>query len=201
MARDRQRAKQRRDRARRTGSSRSTVDRTARGPRKPAEPETGLPVEDDETLEAPEPLEHGSAEVDIAAAQLAMGRPELVDDEDDEVDEFGTAADDELDEEADAAAGARRGRRRRPAVEEEEDEEDEALIAGARPATAERPHAAGGRVGAFLMASWRELQRVQWPDRRQVAQATGVVLGFVLIAGLFLGVAGWLASRLVDFLV
>ena len=33
---------------------------------------------------------------------------------------------------------------------------------------------------AFLRASWAELQRVQWPDRRQVGQATAVVLGFVV---------------------
>ena len=40
------------------------------------------------------------------------------------------------------------------------------------------------RFTAFLRASWAELQRVQWPDRRQVAQATAVVLGFVVVAGL-----------------
>jgi preprotein translocase subunit SecE len=196
MARDRQRAKQRRDRARRTGTQR---DRAARSPRPPTEPEAGPPFEDD-ALDAPEPLEHGSAEVDLAEAQLAMGRPELVDDELDaelEDDPRGLAADDELDAEADAAAGPRRRRR----LAAEEDEDAPAEIAGAAPARVERPRAPGGRVGAFLQASWRELQRVQWPDRRQVAQATGVVLGFVIVAGLFLGVAGWLASRLVDFLV
>ena len=42
----------------------------------------------------------------------------------------------------------------------------------------------GNRVVGFLLpASWAELQRVQWPDRRQVTQATAVVLGFVAIAG------------------
>jgi preprotein translocase SecE subunit len=208
MARDRQRAKQRRDRARRSGAPRSATDRAARGgARAPIEPDDASPIEEDETLEAPEPLEHSSAEVDIAEAQVAMGRPELVEDEDEEEyaddeldDRGGTAADDELDAEADAAAGPRR-RRRREAEEEVEDEEAETAIAGARPASVERPHAGGGRLGAFLLASWRELQRVQWPDRRQVVQATGVVLGFVIVAGLFLGVAGWLAARLVDFLV
>ena len=30
---------------------------------------------------------------------------------------------------------------------------------------------------------------MQWPDRRQVGQATAVVLGFVVVAGAFLGVA------------
>jgi preprotein translocase subunit SecE len=59
----------------------------------------------------------------------------------------------------------------------------------------------GNRFVNFLRASWAELQRVQWPDRRQVAQATGVVLGFVIIAGLYLGLADWLAQRVVNFVI
>ncbi|GAC1437274.1 MAG: hypothetical protein NVSMB51_10750 [Solirubrobacteraceae bacterium] len=59
----------------------------------------------------------------------------------------------------------------------------------------------GNRVAAFMRASWAELQRVQWPDRRQVGQATAVVLGFVVIAGSFLGLADLLASNLVDALL
>src|SRR3954463_2797899 len=34
------------------------------------------------------------------------------------------------------------------------------------------PKPEGNRLVNFLRASWAELQRVQWPDRRQVAQAT-----------------------------
>jgi preprotein translocase subunit SecE len=59
----------------------------------------------------------------------------------------------------------------------------------------------GNRFINFLRASWAELQRVQWPDRRQVAQATGVVLGFVIIAGLYLGLADWVAQRIVNFVI
>src|ERR1700742_1049903 len=44
-----------------------------------------------------------------------------------------------------------------------------------------------GRAGDFLRASWGELQRGQWPDRRQVGQGTAVVVGFVVIAGAYLG--------------
>ena len=54
---------------------------------------------------------------------------------------------------------------------------------------------------SFLRASWAELQRVQWPDRRQVAQATAVVLGFVIVAGAYLGVADRVASELVDLIL
>jgi preprotein translocase SecE subunit len=57
------------------------------------------------------------------------------------------------------------------------------------------------RAIAFLRASWAELQRVQWPDRRQVTQATTVVLGFVAVAGVYLGVADWAAQKIVNFIL
>jgi preprotein translocase SecE subunit len=57
------------------------------------------------------------------------------------------------------------------------------------------------RMVNFVRGSWRELQRVQWPDRRQVMQATGVVIGFVIVAGLFLGVADFLAGKLMDYVL
>jgi preprotein translocase subunit SecE len=69
------------------------------------------------------------------------------------------------------------------------------------PTPGENAHGrGGGRFLNFLRASWAELQRVQWPDRRQVGQATMVVLGFVLIAGAFLGLADFVAERVVDLI-
>jgi preprotein translocase subunit SecE len=59
----------------------------------------------------------------------------------------------------------------------------------------------GSRLLTFLQGSWAELQRVQWPDRRQVMQATGVVIGFVIVAGLFLGAADWVGSKLINFIL
>ena len=44
-----------------------------------------------------------------------------------------------------------------------------------------------GRAADFLRASYAELRRVQWPDRRQVGQGTAVTLGFVVVAGAYLG--------------
>jgi preprotein translocase SecE subunit len=58
--------------------------------------------------------------------------------------------------------------------------------------------ASGNRVINFLRGCWAELQRVQWPDRRQVAQATGVVLGFVVVAGIFLGLADEISEKIVN---
>ncbi len=65
----------------------------------------------------------------------------------------------------------------------------------------EAPKQSGPRFVRFLRASWAELQRVQWPDRKQVAQATAVVIGFVAIAGAYLGAADWAARQVVDFII
>jgi preprotein translocase SecE subunit len=61
--------------------------------------------------------------------------------------------------------------------------------------------ARGSRLFNFFRACWAELQRVQWPDRRQVGQATAVVLGFVVIAGAFLGAADAVAQRIVNLIL
>ena len=43
-----------------------------------------------------------------------------------------------------------------------------------------------------------ELRRVQWPDRKQVGQATAVVIGFVVVAGTYLGLLDAAFSRLIN---
>ncbi|MGH2836748.1 MAG: preprotein translocase subunit SecE [Thermoleophilaceae bacterium] len=57
------------------------------------------------------------------------------------------------------------------------------------------------RVWEFLQNVWAELQRVQWPDRKQVTTLTGVVLGFVLIAGGYLGLLDAIFSRVIDQII
>jgi preprotein translocase subunit SecE len=93
---------------------------------------------------------------------------------------------------------------------EDPDEDDRALeraalsgAPGGGPAAAVAPTTGRGlgRFTGFLRASWAELQRVQWPDRRQVGQATAVVIGFVIVAGAYLGLADTLAQKLVDFIL
>jgi preprotein translocase SecE subunit len=72
---------------------------------------------------------------------------------------------------------------------------------GVTPAQASGAPVRGNRAIGFLRASWAELQRVQWPDRRQVFQATAVVLGFVAIAGAYLGLADYVAKEIVEFIL
>ena len=59
-------------------------------------------------------------------------------------------------------------------------------------------HRDRGKVIGFLANVWAELQRVQWPNRQQVTTLTGVVLGFVLIAGGYLGLLDAIFSRVIQ---
>ncbi|HEX5146572.1 MAG TPA: preprotein translocase subunit SecE [Conexibacter sp.] len=215
MARDRRRAKQRRDRqARAAGGASPRADAEGGAARAPEHNE----LDELHEREAPE---LASGEVDLADAQLALGRPELIDttaaggDGPDVVDDPNDLP--ELDDERDFEALEDRVDEAEEAYEEgasfDEEEaianggngrvEDGAEVVRSRrraPARASEPRE-GNRVMTFLRGSWRELQRVQWPDRRQVGQATAVVIGFVIVAGAFLGLADYVAGKIVDFII
>jgi preprotein translocase subunit SecE len=182
VARDRKRAKQRRERR---GAAVAGRDRQP-------------PSQPIERLDVPGALDHASADVDEFDAALVRGAdgvaatPDATPEVEAEVELDG--AEDPLDGAEDAleVPGAARGG-------------DGGGPPGGGLATAERPSGAplrgGNRVVGFLRASWAELQRVQWPDRRQVTQATAVVLGFVAIAGAYLGAADFVAKEIVEFIL
>jgi preprotein translocase subunit SecE len=192
MARDRQRAKQRR---RRQGGGPAPRDR-----RTPAR-EIGLDdasVEDaglgDGSTPAPDPLKHSSADVDEARLAEAGAVPPR---EEDELDaepgqELGP---DELPE------GVYEDELHDDDFERAPDEAEEAPVAaGAHPEIAHEraPRKPRGRVITFLRHCADELRRVQWPNRRQVGQATAVVLGFVVLAGGYLGLLDALWKPIID---
>jgi preprotein translocase SecE subunit len=133
----------------------------------------------------PGELQHASGEVDEFEALLAAGAEGSPDpdDVDGELDRRSNEIVGDLDDDGDV------------------DEDDRALARTGGRQTAHPPKPGGPRFLQFLRASWAELQRVQWPDRRQVAQATGVVVGFVIVAGAYLGVADWAAQKLVNFII
>ena len=58
-----------------------------------------------------------------------------------------------------------------------------------------------GRVVNFLVQVWAELRRVQWPDRNQVTQATGVVIVFCFIAGVYLAWWDWVFTKFVTWIL
>jgi preprotein translocase SecE subunit len=78
-------------------------------------------------------------------------------------------------------------------------DEDAGIVLGGEVSPEKRR--GGPRAIQFFRASWAELKRVRWPDRRQVAQGTAVTLGFVVIAGVFLGIADVVAKQLVDLIL
>jgi preprotein translocase subunit SecE len=183
MARDRQRAKQRRRRqggpaprggrsgnARDIGLDDATVDRGAAGDEAPAEA-VGL----GDSQATPDPLKHSSADVDQAKLAEAGAVPPDVNDELDDFDDLERAPDEAEDDLVPAPTG----------------ELD--------PAVAERPpRRQRGKVLTFLRHCGDELRRVQWPNRRQVGQATAVVLGFVVLAGSYLGLLDALWKPIID---
>jgi preprotein translocase subunit SecE len=149
---------------------------------------------------APDPIEHAAPDAELAEAQLALGRPELSgesrSEHDDNEVEFESEAEDAYEEyENGGGGGAGIGSREVALAGIGADRGESSAHAPARRVWI------GARMVAFAQGSWRELQRVQWPDRRQVMQATGVVIGFVIVAGIFLGVSDYLAGKLMDYIL
>ena len=150
---------------------------------------------------APAPLEHAMPDAELAEEQLEIARPaepEPGDEEDEE----------EFEREVEDSISERGGRRRRGGYDGGGGSggsggggELAAPGGGRGAAVAEREPNTITRLIGFLQGSWRELQRVQWPDRRQVMQATSVVIGFVIIAAVFLGVSDWVSQKIVTFVL
>jgi len=91
-------------------------------------------------------------------------------------------------------------RRDRKRQEREQAERSKAQLerrAGAAP-TAERKR---GAVLTFFSSVRKELQKVQWPDRDTLVQASAVTLLFVAIAAAYLGALDAVFSKLVDLFI
>jgi preprotein translocase SecE subunit len=154
-----------------------------KGRRRPADA-NGDPQERLHREEQPGSLDHASGEVDEVEARIvagAGGEPSPLDA--DELLEEEEAFEEEVEEPVEEDRGRRRER------------------VPAHSAEAPAAGRGGSRFFNFLRASWAELKRVQWPDRRQVGQATAVVLGFVVVAGAFLGIIDAAAQRVVDLII
>jgi preprotein translocase subunit SecE len=160
-----------------------------RRPRQVREPASGPPQSKPTRADLPGALEHvGDVdEFDAALVRGAEGVPL-------EEKSSGNGS-------ADTAPSPERGRRvGRGSESELEEAFGEGVAAQEAPVT--KPgQPLRVRAIAFLRASWAELQRVQWPDRRHVTQATTVVIGFLVVAGVYLGAADWVAQKIVNFIL
>jgi preprotein translocase SecE subunit len=190
MARDRQRAKQRRKRqggpAPRGG--RSSASGRDIGLDDANAEDAGLGELEEHT---PNELKHSSADVDEALLAERGAIPPNVGDDDDAHLAEGVYDDELVDDDFERAP---------------DDAPEDVLVKepgrrGAHPEVAHE-HAPArklrGRVLTFLRHSADELRRVQWPNRQQVGSATAVVLGFVVIAGAYLGLLDAIWKPIVD---
>jgi preprotein translocase subunit SecE len=194
VARDRKRAKQRRDRRGAAAARRGAA--AGHPPGGPEDAEAAEATPSTIRADVPGALDHASAEVDEFDAALVRGAGGVASTDAELQDDVTTGAEDELQVlattsggSADGGAGAGGGGGDGGAGGGDHD----------RPSGA--PLRGGNRAVSFLRASWAELQRVQWPDRRQVTQATAVVLGFVAIAGAYLGLADYVAKEIVELVL
>jgi preprotein translocase SecE subunit len=173
VARDRQRAKARRAKRQHDGTPPA---RPAAGSASTDARDIGLDQAgaDDAGLgntTPPEPTEH--AMPDVEEAHLAEAGSAIYEDE---------LHDDDYDAAADQVEGDR-----------------DLLPAGGRERERDRaPRKRRGRLLTFLRHCVDELRRVQWPDRRQVGQGTAVTLGFVILAGGYLGLLDAIWKPLVE---
>ena len=176
MARDRQRSKQRQAerRAKRLAEGGGQAGKPDDGQSRPADPELGEPLVEDPR--AAEPAPGVDPELAVGAPPEEVGRSDEVLEDEPELDD---ASADGAAAEADAAAA------------------DYAPV-GRRGADPGAPTKGRGRVVQFLIAVWAELQRVQWPKRQALTTLTGVVIGFVIVAGGYLGLLDAIVSRIIQ---
>jgi preprotein translocase SecE subunit len=189
VARDRKRRRQRSggtptggaaDLSRDVGTDDATIDRGPLG--------EGTP--------APDPLKNASADVDQARlAEAGSGRGASGDVPDEEEVEYLPAPDQV---EGDAP---RRRRAGSVAASADDVEPGTDLDPSVAEEAVARPARSRGRLFAFLGHCVDELRRVQWPDRKAVGQATAVVLGFLVLAGGYLGLLDALWKPLVNALL
>ena len=207
MARDRQRSKQRQAERRarrlqqqggdgRQGEARADIPGVTPEPVEVDRgPDPGSPGIDADHLEAGAPpeelgrsdftLEHDEAVVNRDEHEAALDdeeAAELADDEAlEEIEDWEAADDFAEDDEAPTGAG-----------------ESGYAVRGRRGPADHEAHRDRSRVVQFLIAVWAELQRVQWPNRQTLVTLTGVVLGFVLIAGGYLGLLDAIFSEVIQ---
>ena len=169
MARNRQRAKER--------QARRKAERGGDGVQsKPPQPDVQPDVQPEPEppeLSASEELRAGAPPQDLGTAESVLEYEQDLDEQ--EGDEHFDLAEDHPEEDG-IAAGPR----------------------GVRGSDAEAEHKDRSRLVQFLYAVVAELRRVQWPDRQTLTTLTGVVLGFVVLAGGYLGLLDAIFSRVIQ---
>ena len=172
-------AKRRKQRQEAAGANRIESDSEAQH-------DTQVP-ESADVLEAEIAIEQGAAEAarlsDAPAPSRAdVGRPED-------------------DAEAEAEAGEGKASRRERRRQEREQAERAKAQLERRAAKAPVQAKQRGAVMTFFSSVIKELQKVQWPDRDTLVQASAVTVLFVAVAAAYLGALDAIFSKLVDVFI
>jgi preprotein translocase SecE subunit len=179
VARNRQRAKQRREaRLAERGGTTPAGDGNSRA-------RTDEEIDEAERVEREIDLEVGAPPEELGRSDDTLQHSPHADDD---VADLDAAYDNEDFDYEDEAAGA---------ADEPAAKGPKGVRGGRKAGAGEATHKGRGRLIAFLIAVWAELKRVQWPDRKQLTQMTGIVLVFVLIAGGYLGLLDAVFSELI----
>jgi preprotein translocase subunit SecE len=173
MARTRQKRK-----AKRREQQLKSTPRTAAARQQPTNPAEEAVIQAAESLEAADELEEIETGVEPEEAQATATE---------DLDGVSTETAEAAEPETKPARKERRPapRQRKPAPERQKEKEPRKR----------------GRVVNFLVQVWAELRRVQWPDRNQVTQATGVVVVFCFIAGAYLAWWDWVFTKFVTWIL
>ncbi len=169
MARNRQRAKERQARRKAERQADGAPEAQQQRPEPAPAPEPEPPE-----LSASEELRSGAPPEDLGTAEGVLEYEQDLDAQDEADDHFDPGAD-HPEEDGPAPTGPR----------------------GVRGGD-EAEHKDRSRLVQFLYAVVAELRRVQWPDRQTLTTLTGVVLGFVVIAGGYLGLLDAIFSRVIQ---
>ena len=141
---------------------------------RPAEPDVQpAPAPEPPELSASEELRAGAPPEDLGTAESVLEYEQ------------------DLDEQADAEHFD-------PAEDHPEEDGPAPGPRGIRGSDDEAQHKDRGRLVQFFHAVVAELRRVQWPDRQTLTTLTGVVLGFVVLAGGYLGLLDAIFSRVIQ---
>jgi len=179
VARNRQRAKQRRE-ARLAERGETPADGAARA-------RNDEEIAERERLEREADLEVGAPPQDLGTSEDTLQHSPHVDDDIAELDEAYDNEDFDYEDEAQPVDGGGKPPAKGP----------RGVRGGRSEGPGEATHRGRGRLIAFLIAVWAELKRVQWPNRKQLTQMTSIVLVFVLIAGGYLGLLDAIFSELI----
>jgi len=146
-----------------------------------AQHDTQVP-ESAEVIEAELAIEAGAAEADApeapAPSRADVGNPNPTEE----------------------TAEQKRSRRERRRQEKEQAERARAQLERRAPRDV-APEKERGAVAGFFSSVLKELEKVQWPDRDTLVQASAVTLLFVAVAAAYLGVLDAIFSRLIDLLI